>query len=88
MLSSAATLLNELGPAWTPLGAFVWLLYQLYWPYHETKIQNYHHQLSRRLERIEITQVALAEEVGGVSAKEVKAIHDKDSLSTSDLKEN
>lgn len=79
--------IGNISPVWGWLVMAVWVMYQLYWPFWETKIQHFHNDLSRRLYRIEVVQVSLAEEVPNVDADRVKEIHDKARLSSSDLKE-
>lgn len=93
MMGAVGTALSSLGqfgdisPVWGWLVMAVWVMYQLYWPFWETKIQIFHNNLARRLYDIEIVQVSIAEEVENVDADRVKEIHDKSRLSSSDVKE-
>jgi len=77
---------DDISPVWGWVVLIVWVNYQLYWPFWETKVQQFHNDLTTRLRRIEITQVALSEEVSGVDSESVKDIHGHESLSASDLK--
>jgi hypothetical protein len=83
------SVVSSLGPAWTPVIAFAWLLWELYCPIpgHTTKIQQYHEDMTARLERIEVTQIALSEEVAGVNESRVKEVHGQEDLSVSELKD-
>lgn len=85
-MSALLGALNSLGPAWGTLLVFSWVLFQLYNPFWETKIQRWHRDLTVRLQRIEVTLVAVSEEVDGMDSEEVRRIHDQEKLSTTDLK--
>ncbi len=78
----------QLGPEWGWALVFSWVLYQLYNPLWETKLQQFHHDLTHRLERIEITQVSIAEEVESVDEEFVKEVHGRSGLTTGDLKDD
>lgn len=78
--------ISEISPTWGWALTMGWILYQLYNPFWETKIQKFHNDLTDRFERIEVTQVAIAEEVSGMDADEVKDAHGKEGLTTSELK--
>lgn len=80
-------LLNSIGPAWGWSVFLGWFFYQLYNPFWCTKLQQFHRDLTERLERIEITQLAIGEEVAGVDEEVIAEVHGKRGLSTSDLKE-
>jgi hypothetical protein len=88
MFSTFINALNGVGPSWGWLLLFAWGAYQLYWPFNETKLQQWHTDFTTRLRQIETGQVALAEEVDGASAEQFRRIHDQDRLSTTDLKAN
>jgi hypothetical protein len=77
----------DVGPEWGWAIVFGWVIFQLYNPLWETKLQQFHHDLTRRLERIEIVQVSLAEEVEEVDETFVKEVHGRSGLTTGDLKD-
>lgn len=79
-------LLNGVGPVWGWVILFVWGAYQLYWPFSQTKLQGFHDDFTNRLERIEVGQIAIAEETSGVSEKSIKELHGQEELSAGDLK--
>lgn len=79
--------IDSVSPVWGWVALILWVYYQLYWPVWTTKIQEFHEGLSGRLQRIEITQVALAEEVTGVDSDQVREIHGQEKLSVTDLKD-
>lgn len=84
---AVAEIAAQIGPSWGWLVFLVWGAYQLYWPFQTTKLQQYHEDFTHRLQRIEMTQIALSEEVAGVNEKQIKEIHGEKGLSVSDLKE-
>jgi len=88
-VSTVVSLLNNVGPAWGWAIAFIWLTWQLYCPIpkHETKLQSWHGDLTERFERIEIGQVAISEEVEDVDATKIRDIHEKQGLTTEELKD-
>jgi len=88
-MSVAVELLGAVGPIWSVPLFLVWLMWELYCPFPEysTKLQQWHTDLTTRLERIEVAQIAISEEVSGVDEKTIKDIHGRTGLSASDLKE-
>jgi len=87
-MSVAVELLGAVGPIWSVPGLILWLFWQLYCPFpnHTTKLQQWHEDLTQRLKRIEIVQIAISEEVGGVDEETIKEVHGKGGLSADDLK--
>lgn len=71
---------------WLVVGGYIFL--QLYNPLWETKLQSFTNDFTQRLQNIEITQVAIAQEVEGVSDERVSSLHDRDHIDPSDLKDN
>jgi len=82
--------LLETDPALVITIQFCWILWELYCPIpnHQTKLQQYHHDFTTRLKRIEVGQVALAAQVEAVDEDKYKDLHNKDSLSPADLYED
>lgn len=67
----------------------LWGMWQLYCPLpnHTTKLQQFHDDLTLRLRRIELTQIALAEEVTNVDEGAVRNLHeDEERMRSADLK--
>lgn len=87
-MSVLIDLLIQFGPMWGWLILFVWGTWQLYCPLpnHTTKLQAFHDDFSGRLQRIELTQIALAEEVANIDEQDVRDLHGEESLRASDLK--
>lgn len=83
---SLTAIISNVGPTWGWLAFFGWIFYQLYWPFSQTKIQTFHEDMTTRLERIEIIQVALGEEVTDINENKIKDVHGQTDLSSSDLK--
>lgn len=65
-----------------------YVAYQIYWPLGETKFQRFQHDLTSRLDRIEVTQIAMAEEVGGMDEDSVQDLHERNGLRPSSLKDD
>ena len=88
-MSLLVDILDIIGPEWGVPIFMVWLTWELYCPFpnHTTKLQQFHNDLTARLERIEVTQISMAEEVAGVDESEVREIHGESGLKTSDLKQ-
>lgn len=80
-------MIDTVGPSWGWLVGFSWLMYQLYNPFYQTKLQQYHHDLSARFHRVEVVQVAISEEIDGIDEDFVKELHGQSGLSTNDLKQ-
>lgn len=89
-LSSLLGLVDSLGPSWGWALLFVWTLWQVYCPLpnHETAFQSFRTDLTNRMDRHEIGQISLAEEVDGVDSEKYRQIHDKQRLTTSDFLED
>lgn len=82
-------IINTLGPSWGWLVFFAWILWEIYSPIpnHETKFQQFHGDLTARLERHEIGQISLAEEVDGVRATKYRQIHGREQMTTTSFKD-
>ena len=85
-MSVLIDIIGGVGPAWGWLAFFGWGTYQLYWPFSQTKLQHFRDDFTGRLKRIEVTQVALSEELDGVDEGTIKELHGQEELSTADLK--
>jgi len=76
-----------LGPYGDVLAVSGWLVYQLYWPFHETKLQTWFGSIQSRLVAIETVQIALASVISTIDEDEVRDIHDRDTLDPEDVVE-
>lgn len=66
---------------------FMWVLYQMYNPLWDTKMQSFRHDFTERFQRLEVGQISLAEEVDGVNEQKLASIHNHDDrLSPDDIK--
>lgn len=89
-MSLLLDLVNSIGPAWGWAIVILWTTWQLYCPLpnHKTKVQRFHDDFTGRLRRIELIQIALAEEVADVNEHQVRDLHGEDGLTSSDIKQS
>lgn len=80
--------MNAISPTWGWVVAFCWLAYQLYWPFTETKLQQWHDDFTTRFRRIETGQMSLAEEIEGIDEDAYKELHGYKTFTTGDLKDD
>lgn len=73
---------------WGWVVLFIYVSYQFYWPAWDTKFQAFHDDFATRLRNIEVTQIALAEEVVEIDEERVASLHDRDEFDPSDLKQD
>lgn len=81
---------TSFGPVWAPTLTFIWVLWEVYCPIptHQTAFQSFRDDLTARMDRHEIGQISLAEQVDGADAEKYRKIHDKERLTTTDFLED
>jgi hypothetical protein len=86
-LGSVFGIIDSVGPSWGWAVFLLWTIYQVYnpLPNHQTAFQSFRADLTARMDRHEIGQITLAEQVDGADAEKYRQIHDKERLTTADF---